>query len=306
MLKYIIGIDGGGTKTEAVAYSLEGVELGRGYSGFGNILLGEEMAIMNITQAVKECVSNVERYARQSECIMLYPGIAGIDSGNNRKRLEEILHNIFDIRVIAVNDAELGLAALLKGKDGILTIAGTGSISYGTNNGITARAGGWGHLIGDEGSGYFIAIQGFKNMAREHDMGQKAGRLSGVFMEALSITNVEEIKKFLYSSQKNDIAAFAPLVAREAENGNNEAIQILKQAGSDLSEITLSVCKRLNINGSVKVGIKGSILTQIKPVREEFEKQLKHKIEGLEIIEDEVSPAKGGYYLGIKELLRDL
>ncbi len=301
-MKYIIGIDGGGTKTEAVAYSLEGAELGRGYSGFGNMLLGEEIALMNISQAVKECITNVEKYSPSGECIMLYPGIAGIDSGNNRKRLEEILHNQFNVRVRAINDAEIALAAVLKGQDGMLTISGTGSISYGINNGIVARAGGWGHLLGDEGSGYYIAMQVFKNMTREHDMGLNIGRLSNAFMERLNITNVEEIKKIIYSSQKGDIAAFAPLVVREAEDEDDFAIQILKQAGLDLSDITLRVCRKLNINESVGVGIKGSILTQVKLVREEFEKQLSSKIKDLKIIEDEVSPAKGGYYLGIKEL----
>jgi N-acetylglucosamine kinase-like BadF-type ATPase len=306
LLKYIIGIDGGGTKTEAAAYSLEGLELGRGYSGFGNMLLGEEIAIMNITQAVKECISNVIEYSPSGECIMLYPGIAGIDSGSNRKRLEEVLNSQFNVRVRVVNDAEIALAALLKGEDGVLTISGTGSISYGINNGIKARGGGWGHLLGDEGSGYFIAMQVFKNMAGDHDMGLNIGRLSNVFMEKLNITNVEEIKNFIYSSQKGEIAALAPLVAREAEEGDAIAIQILKQAGLDLSDITLRVCRKLNIKGSVVVGIKGSILTRVKLVREEFEKQLSSKIEGLKIIENEVSPAKGGYYLGIKELQNGL
>lgn len=301
-MKYIIGIDGGGTKTEAVAYSLDGIELGRGLSGFGNMLLGDEKALMNIAQAVMECMSNVEKNSPSGECVMLYSGIAGIDSGNNREKLEAILHNQFNIRARAVNDAELALAALLKGEDGVLTISGTGSISYGIYNGDRARAGGWGHLLGDEGSGYFIAMQGFKNIAKEHDMGLSIGGLSRAFMDKLNITNAEEIKKIIYSSQKGDIAAFAPLVASAAEAGDAAAAKILTQAGMDLSEITLMVCRKLGINESVRVGINGSILTQVKLVREEFKKQLKFNIQGVEIIENEVSPAKGGYYLGIKEL----
>lgn len=300
-LKYIIGIDGGGTKTEAVAYSLEGEELGQGLSGYGNMLLGEE-AIGNIIQAASKCISNVKEHSPSSECLMLYSGIAGIDSGGGKEELEEVLYRHFNVKARAVNDAELAMAALLKGGDGVMTISGTGSISYGIKSGSKARAGGWGHLLGDEGSGYFIAMEGFRNMAREQDLGLAPGSLSRVFMEKLGIKNAEEIKKFIYSSQKGDIAAFAPLVADMGELGDLLSRGILKKAGLDLAETTCLVCRKLDFREGVMVGIKGSILTRVKLVREEFEGALRAKVKEPLIIEDEVSPAKGGYYLGMKEL----
>lgn len=301
-MKFVIGIDGGGTKTEAIAYNLEGIELGRSCSGFGNMLLGQDKALENIHHAIEECISIVEKLSPGSECLMIFSGIAGIDSGSNREVLEQSLNKRFGVRARAVNDAEIALSALLRGRDGVLTISGTGSISYGTKAGLKARAGGWGHILGDEGSGYFIALQGFKNMTREEELGLEPGKLSKAFMQSLQIDKVEGIKKFVYSAQKDEIAALAPIVARQAEEGDGISIEILKQAGRDLAEITLRVCKKLELGNKAVIGIKGSILTHVNIVSEEFEAVLKSSFKNLQIIDDEVSPAKGGYYLALKEM----
>jgi N-acetylglucosamine kinase-like BadF-type ATPase len=301
-VRYIIGIDGGGTKTEAIAYSLDGEELGRGYSGFGNLLLDQEKALNNIVAAVDECMESVEEVSVPTECVMIYAGLAGAESGNNKQLVEEVLKNRFNVRAKTENDAVIALAALLKGMDGILVISGTGSICYGIKNGRESRAGGWGHILGDEGSGYFIALQVFRRMAADEDSDLGISTLSRAFMNKLEIEQVDGIKKFIYSSQKGAIAAFAPIIVEFAQKGDEFAKEILNQAGRDLAKAALKVYKKLGFEKTVSVGIKGSILTHVSMVREEFEKELSKNIEEVKIIDEEVSPSKGAYYLALKEL----
>lgn len=301
-MKFIIGVDGGGTKTEAIAYSLEGEELGRAYAGFGNLLLDFDKAYENIELALNSCRKSVEGKFPNSSCVFIYLGLAGIEAGNLKVTLEKALEHGFDVPVKASNDAEIALAALLKGKNGILTISGTGSISYGVHEGRQGRTGGWGHLLGDEGSGYNIAIKGFKNMIMEEEQNLPYSSLTKAFMKKLAIEKAEQIKSFIYSSNKGDIAAFAELVAKEAELGDEKAKKILLQAGKDLALMTYLLYKKLNFKGEVTIGIKGSILTRVELVRKSFEEALESNIESFTIVHEEVSPAKGAFYLAKKLL----
>lgn len=296
-VKYIIGVDGGGTKTEAAAYSLDGKVLGRGLAGFGNIILKFEEALFNINEAIDKCIKELDGIEDNNKCMYIFLGLAGVESGNNIAKVEKIINKKYDVPVKVTNDADIAHAALLKGEDGILTISGTGSISYGIYKGRKERTGGWGHILGDEGSGYYIAIQAFKNITLQEDNNLPVSPLSKAIMKKLNINEPNDIKSFIYSSNKAQIAAFVPLVADLANKNDKEAITILKNAGKELAVNTERLCRKLSISGGIKVGIKGSILTEIKIVREEFENYLKHNFERVVIVNENVSPTKGAYYL---------
>lgn len=303
-MEYIIGVDGGGTKTEAIAYNLDGEELGRAYTGFGNLLLGFEKANENINVSIKNCMNSVEKAYGEANCVLIYLGLAGIEALDIKSKLQISLEDKFCISVKVTNDAEIALAALLKGEDGILTISGTGSISYGLCNGTLDRTGGWGHLLGDEGSGYYIAIEGFKNMIVEEDSNLPYSSLTEAFMKKLHIDKVNDIKGFIYSSSKGDIAAFAPIVVDEAALGDEIAKEILVKAGRSLALITYNLYKKLGFKGEVSIGIKGSILTEVKLVKEAFQQALIKDIGIFKIVQDDVSPAKGAFYLAKKLLYK--
>ena len=146
-MKYILGVDGGGTKTEAIAYDLEGNILSKGLSSFGNLLINTEKALENIKDAITQCTKEL----KINECIHIYLGIAGVSAGDNKEKVKKYIVENFNCKTTVVNDAELALSALLKGKDGFLTIAGTGSICIGHYKNKKVRVGGWGHILGDEG-----------------------------------------------------------------------------------------------------------------------------------------------------------
>lgn len=301
-MRYIVGIDGGGTKTEAVAYSLDGKELSRSVTGFGNVLINKEKAMENIVKSIEQCIENIPIEFEKKQCEAIYLGLAGSESGNVSFFITNTLSNRFKVKIKVVNDAVIALASLLRGKDGILTISGTGSISYGIREGKTKSAGGWGNLLGDEGSGYFIAIEALKLIALEEDLDIEASELTRGLLKKIGVESRSEIKNFVYTSTKGDIAALVPVIVHFAKIGEQSAIEILKRSGQELAKATLRVYRALDFPGEAAVGIKGSILTKVDIVRDEFEKLLKENIKAVTIVDEEVSPTLGAYYLALKEL----
>lgn len=296
-LDYVIGVDGGGTKTEGVAYDLQGNVLAQCTTGFGNLVVNKEEALANIGLCIKSLLEEL----KSRECKTIYLGLAGADSGNNKELVREYVEAFFKGEVKVMNDADIALSALLKGEDGILTIAGTGSICFGRYNSKKARAGGWGHLLGDEGSGYYVAIEAFKNMTREQDLDLPWSTLTKDMLKALNFKEIDQIKGFIYSKSKAEVASLAPVVVNAAKAGDEIATNILKTAGIELARITEMVYKKLDIKGVTHIGLKGSIITKIDLVKESFKKYLSKAIENLQIHDEDVSAAKGAYYFDLKE-----
>ncbi|MDD3270071.1 MAG: BadF/BadG/BcrA/BcrD ATPase family protein [Syntrophomonadaceae bacterium] len=296
-LRYIIGVDGGATKTEAVAYSLADQELAVGYAGFGNLSLDFDQAVKNIINAIQQCINSLEEQEGQGDCLCIYLGIAGIEVGDNLEKVETFLKEKFACKVQGFHDTELAYEAILKGEDGIITISGTGSVSYGLYKGKKARTGGWGHILGDEGSGYAIALAAFKRMTLEEDSGWVRSELTQTIMGKLNSDQVSDIRGFIYSASKGEIAAFAPIVAELAKSAEINSLNILKQAGKELAMMTERLYKKLGINESINIGVSGSILSKVDIVREEFKSCLERDLESVHIIADDISATKGACYL---------
>lgn len=295
-MNYIIGVDGGGTKTEAVAYNLTGEKISEGKAGCGNLLLGEKQAIINIIDAIKECLVPLKNEGCQYICL----GLAGYGGVKNTKGIKDALSDAFNIPFMIVNDGIIAHAALLKGKNGILTISGTGSVSIGIQNDIEKSAGGWGHILGDEGSGYWIAMQVFIKMTQEEDEGLSYSDLTKLILTKLGYQSALELKKYIYTSTKAEIASFVPIIVQQAKVGDDFAKNILKQAGDHLAKITLDVCKKLNFDNNVTIAIKGSVLTNIPIVQTSFIRKIKQEKPEVQFILKDVSSTLGCYYLALK------
>lgn len=291
-MKYVIGVDGGGTKTEAVAYNPEGDIIKSSLTGYGNLLNGKEEGLKNIVEAISVIVDELGIESLQG----IYLGIAGSEVGNNNEIIKEEVKSKFNVETIVMNDSELALKALLKGEDGILTIAGTGSIAFGINGDVQWKAGGWGNLLGDEGSAYKIAIEGLKNMIYENDNSLELSGMSKAILEYLGISKPDDIIGFVYSSTKDEIAKLAQIVSKFAEEGNEVANKILVTEAIDLAKSAEQVFKRLKFE-KCSVGLVGGVIRKSRIFREAFEDYLNENINVISFVDDKVSPAKGGYYI---------
>ncbi|WMJ82184.1 BadF/BadG/BcrA/BcrD ATPase family protein [Clostridium sp. MB40-C1] len=296
-MEYVICTDGGGTKTETIAYNRQGEELFKSLKGYANLTLNQKVAVSNIIESIEECTLNLKEH----KLVGIYMGIAGIEVGENRKIVKDAVQKRLNIIPEIYNDAQIALYALLKGEEGILTIAGTGSISIGTYKGLNVISGGWGHLLGDEGSGYYIVIEALKKMIYDYEEGLSNSKLTEAILENLDIESINSIKQFIYSATKNEIAAIAPLISKMAEQGEKNAVEILQNAGVDIAKITERVWTKLGEPHDIKVALKGSIITKVRIVRETFDFYIKNRIKGVTIKYEDVSSAKGGYYLSLKK-----
>ena len=293
-MAYLIGVDAGGTKTKAVAYDLMGNELSTETMGFGNLLVDEKSAVENIQMAITRCIAPLE----DKRCQYIVVGSAGIEAAP-KEYLTQVLEK-FNVPFLLINDARLAHAAVLKGKDGILTIAGTGSVSLGIYRGEVLISGGWGHLLGDEGSGYFIAMLGIKRLIADFEKGKIRSRIGNTLADTYGLETPTALKSFVYGSSKGEIAKLTNSIVTLARAGDVEAGVILKQAGEYLAENVRTLMSRLKFEQTqrVSVGVSGGVLTGIYEVYEAFKRSLQN--ERVEIIsEKEICPTRGGYYLGL-------
>lgn len=290
-MKYIIGVDGGGTSTKAAAYDLEGQLLKETQTGFGNLLNNAEEALTNIRQSLLNLFDELG----EENCQMIVLGIAGVDSGDFRDVIFEDLTQ-FKPEIIILNDAWMAHYALLDGEDGCLVISGTGSIVIGKFNESESRVGGYGNLLGDEGSGYDIAKELIKSALNSFDKGEEFSDLEEKLMKQGNFSTIFDLVKFVYASSKNQVADFSMIVVDEAREGDNQAIQILKEAGLKLANQVSMLIEKLGMQKLPKVAVTGSVLLKNDIVYEAFVEGVQSKYVNCEFIrEQNSSNTRGGY-----------
>ena len=231
-MKYIISIDAGGTYAEASAYDEKGNKHSSVRVPCSNLAVdfGEgSRAILSAAEELIKCTSGTP--------IALCAGCAGVESGNRKTELKAILEKELNILIHVINDAELALFAAHGRGDGILIISGTGSIGYSRKDGELRRVGGWGHLIGDEGSGWRIAMDAISAITDAHDRKEDESTLKKEIFACLGISSMPELISFVYGATKRDIAALVPAVEKCAQAGNGTAQNILSRAGEQLAEM---------------------------------------------------------------------
>src|SRR5216117_82937 len=248
-MKYYLGVDGGASKTAALVIDDSGKSLGNGVAGPSNHLrVGIETAARNIERAVNKALVAADVASR--EIHWAYCGIAGADHPAHRQEVVDSLSIFFPRGNFTVdNDARIALTGAIGFGGGVVVIAGTGSVAFGRNEeGAEARAGGWGPIIGDEGSGYGIARAGLAAIMRAHDGRGPATKMTKMLKERYDM-KPEDLPPFVYAqtTQTDDIARFGKLVVEAAQDGDAAAVTILDSAGRELGAAILAVARRLHL-----------------------------------------------------------
>lgn len=254
-----LGVDGGGSKTLAIIVDGAGVECGRGEAGSSNHqAVGVEQAVAHLRQAIESAAS-------ASACSLpvaaAWIGLAGVDHAGDIALLLPYLQTVGD-RLRLTNDAELVLSGLTQ-QTGVALIAGTGSIALGRNEtGRSARSGGWGHIFGDEGSGYDLGCQALRAVARAADGRGKPTALLHAILDFWGLAEPELLLERVYQkSQKSPIARLAPLVLRQAAAGDAVARAITLRAARELALAGLTVTRTLDMADSpLSLALGGGLL----------------------------------------------
>ncbi|MTD42263.1 ATPase [Erwinia sp. CPCC 100877] len=293
-MEYIIGVDSGGTKTEAIVYDLAGNQLQRVMTGFGNMLVDYEQGLLNIKTAIKTVLLN----RATADCRLLVLGLAGMDSGELKAILAEELA-AFHVPLVLLNDGQLAHYALLKGEAGILLIAGTGSVSIGRRQKEWYRVGGWGHLFGDEGSAYDIGKCAIQQVLADYDENRPQSLLAKKILQHFQVTTTLELVRVVYGLTKDQLAELAKIVSEAAET-DTAARTLLHEAGVKLAIIVEKTVKKMPYSAVVNVGLNGSVIEHNPYVRQAFFEYLRQCSFQCNFIEKGSSSAKGAFYFYLK------
>ena len=274
--KYLLGIDGGGTKTHAVITDSSCRVIGEGFSGAANPLrVGLEEAVRHIEQAVADACAQAE--IELDDIDSACAAIAGINHPIHSHTMKHALDEALQISGLElVTDARAALEGALDGKPGVVIIAGTGSIAIGVNEeGQQARAGGFGPTLSDEGSGYYIAQRALKAVVSSFDGRSPRTTLAERICNRLGVANPSDLPGVIYNSDSEpvDIAPLAELVDEAAQEGDAVAREILTAAGRELGELASSVIEKLGLGSrAFRVACVGSVFRSgefvLKPLRE--------------------------------------
>lgn len=265
MIDYIIGGDCGGTKSVFAVYRTDGEFLSEFTLGAANLLVHTELSLTTIFQGVKKAIAETE-----GTCKGIVLGIAGLDTSGLAEMLIQKLSG-FNVPVYLINDAKLSLYAKLQGEDGILLVAGTGSIALAKYKGDFYRAGGWGHLLGDEGSGYWLGKKAYQQVSYELDHEKEFSPFVKEFIEWTGQeTPMATIRSF-YQLDKSEAAKAARFIA---EREDEISINILNQAGLSLTELVKTLIQKAEITEVLPVAFSGSVLENNQRIAEQVEKTL--------------------------------
>jgi N-acetylglucosamine kinase-like BadF-type ATPase len=271
-----LGVDGGGTKTEFVCIDADGVEVARARTGpTYHLGIGVEGAVRELAQGVREIAASLSVAGGDIAYAFFGLPAYGEDRDADPQLNAACGALLGHARYACGNDMVCGWAGSLACEDGINVVAGTGSIGYGEYGGSTARAGGWGELFSDEGSAYWIAIEGLATFSRMSDGRLPPGPLHAAFREALALTaDIDACQRVMGppGMSRDQIAALAPLVTVADAQGDHAARLILDRAADHLAGIALALRRALGFPGDATVPLSwsGSILTEVEPVRARF------------------------------------
>lgn len=294
--QYIIGIDGGGSKTEAVSTWVNGKIIKRHISGSINI---NSVGLEEATRNLLESLENVKINGKAELCVI---GAAGLENERNREEIIKLIDNKYSKRVIIVSDAKIAYETVKHRGNVIVLICGTGSIAYTEVNGRKIRAGGWGYLIGDEGSGFWIAKKALNNMFRRYDEEIPQTQLSKRIMELYKVTSPTQIIEIIYSQRGiSEIAKIAEEIAEACEEGDEEAIEIIDEAGRELAKIVKIVIRKSGY-GKCEVQCFGGLFKTSKRLLEKIKKELEGEYPEIKVVKCKHRGIAGTILMGLREM----
>lgn len=296
----VLGIDAGASKTECLLADGKGVVLGKARGPGGNFQLYDEDEIEFVladltTRALGEYAGVVDTL-----CV----GMAGAGRARDFRAMQRILRRLGRAREnIVTHDALIALVAGAGEQYGVVLIVGTGATAYGVNRkGATARAGGWGPLLGDEGGGYWMGLRALQAIVRAHDGRAKPTLLKESVLARLGIDDTESLVHRIYRQfAREEVAALAPLVQKAADVGDEAAQAIIDDAIREFVRSVESVIGQLELAGEkFRLVLSGGMWKAVPVLRQDFERVAKKIAPWVKVHLLDVEPARGAVQLALE------
>jgi N-acetylglucosamine kinase-like BadF-type ATPase len=272
---FVLGLDAGGTKTVCLLADAGGRVIAEARGPGANLQAAGELAVEKVLHDAMESAIGERDVTPSAICL----GIAGVDRADDLAAVRAIMRRIgYKARVVVVNDALVALEAGAPGAPGVVIVSGTGSIAYGRNAaGESARAGGWGYVLGDEGSGYWIGRAALRAVLREADQRGSATALTPLLLAHFGVDEAQGLIHEVYQSDLKpaSIGALARCVHEAFLQGDAVAIGILRTAADELEGAGVSVARRLGLLGEpFTCVLAGGIFRAVPWLQEELQRRL--------------------------------
>lgn len=313
MTRYAAGVDGGGTATRVAIADEHGRVLGQGTAGTSNHddVPPAEVA-ENLERALQEALT-VASLATDQRVDSAFLGLAGVVSERDRRRIRSI---VASTRLAACpqveidHDIRIALAGGLAGRPGVVLVSGTGSSCYGrTADARSWQSGGWGQLLADEGSGYWLGVRGLQAAMRMLDGRMPRSSLAEALLEELEVASGAEVMHRVYvdGMSRSSLAALAPVVLTHAQEGDVACLALVSEGAEELVRCIEAVAHELELAGTpFEVTFTGSILESAPLMREAVSTRLEWVLPTARLVEPELPPALGACVLALANLHLDM
>ncbi|HTR80554.1 MAG TPA: BadF/BadG/BcrA/BcrD ATPase family protein [Bacteroidota bacterium] len=304
-LQYVIGIDGGGTKTAGVIADLNGRHLFQHVSGPSNFqIIGAEKTARVVLSIVRECCRSVG--AKPKDVCAITIGLAGVGRPADRKKMLGALRILssarkFQLRKLRVeSDARIALEGAFNGGSGIVVIAGTGSVAFGKDDrGKVYRVGGWGRILGDEGSGYAIGKSALAAVCRYLDGRSASTKLTSMIKTKFKFRTSEQIITKVYRNGF-DLALVAPLVMEAAKKGDLIARDIVESASLELTGHVRALVSKIHTkNRGIQLSFIGGLIGRDTPLRKALRQHIIGSLPEVQIVSPHGSPLHGAVLMSL-------
>ena len=290
----ILGVEGGGTKTAWVL--VEGMEKSGEASAEFRILDRGKLPPSNLRLTTPERLREIfAELPKQIDRAGVF--LAGCATEGDRRLLKQVCLEIWpNAKIVTGSDRDSGLAAALDHGDGVVVNAGSGSSVTGRRGDRIERSGGWGHILGDAGGGYFLSIQALRLILREHDLLHSEMQFTAKILRALSLNNFDELVRWVQTADKMEIAMLAPVVFEAATGGDGRMMEIVEEGVGVLCEYTEAVASRLHLLAP-KVALIGGLFHRDSIYTHAYRRKLKKNLPDARVTIVERPPELGAAWL---------
>jgi N-acetylmuramic acid 6-phosphate etherase len=290
----VLGVEGGGTKTAWVLIeAVAGVgALGWEFRIIDQGKLPPSNFRLTTPERLRAILGELPKQINHAGVFL-----AGCATEEDRRSLKQICLEIWPNAKIATgSDRDSGLAAAVEHGDGIVVNAGSGSSVTGRRGDRIERAGGWGHILGDAGGGYFLSIQALRLVLREHDLHHGEMQFTARILHALSLNNFDELVRWIQTADKMEIAMLAPVVFEAATGGDPRMMEIIEEGARVLCEYTEAVASRLHLLAP-KVVLIGGLFHRDSIYTHAYRRRLKKNLPDARVAIAERAPELGAAWL---------
>jgi len=296
----LMAIDAGGSGSRAVLFRATGEVVSKAYGDSCNYQSVGSGVVEGRIRSLLSSVTEILGQHPTVECAVF--GMAGLDTERDLQLLRRLVeHACNDLgikiaKIIVENDGLVATRGTLGDGPGLALIAGTGSITYGVKGNVFIRVGGWGHRLGDEGSGFWIGKLGLMHVLRSLDGRESASGLTRTILEKLGLQSADDVVHWIYSSSASveQVAALAPFILSLAMS-DATAHGIFTHTRNELVRSVSTAVDRLDLqNGSFKVALMGGILKGNQSLRSTIVTDITGLYDGVTVVQTNLSPLGAG------------